>query len=289
MISEGIFLRLGRKGFVVNKLLIPEHPIFILPTLAQKIGLYEAIFLQQLHYWLTKSNHLYDGRHWVYNSIESWHEQLPFISVSTIRRVIKKLEEEKILLTGNFNSSKLDRTKWYTIDYEALESLLGDEDKSSDQCEQMNHHVGSHDSFNVNTPIPETTTEKKEEEEDNARENEHQKENISPYSFFEQNGFGTIGSYIAEKIIYWCEDLSDELVIEAMKLAIEYDAKNWAYIESILRYWHNKGYQTVRDVHSARKAYRERLVKKPHDHRMNHPTPPSDLEYDINAGEDDDT
>lgn len=298
---------------MVSKLLINEYPIFVLPTLAEKVGVYEAIFLQQLHYWLNKSEHVYDGRRWVYNSMESWHNQFPFISVSTIRRIIKKLEEEKIILTGNFNRYKMDRTKWYTIDYEALDSLFQDEqieepelpqttskvdhndepmNQSPNQTDHMANNARPHDLPNMTAPIPDTTSEitsDKKEEEENARKNEPHSKNINPYTFFEQNGFGTIGGYIAEKIKYWCEDLSEELVVEAMKLAVEYGAKHWSYVESILRYWFDKGYETVNDVHAARKAFKERLSQKQtHTYRPIPSTPPNDTEYDMNAGEVDD-
>ncbi|MFZ3590036.1 DnaD domain protein [Bacillus sp. DJP31] len=42
----------------------------------------------------------------------------------------------------------------------------------------------------------------------------------NPYQLFEKNGFGTLSSCLAEKIEAWCNDQNDELVIEAMKLAL---------------------------------------------------------------------
>ena len=56
----------------MNKLLISEQPLQVLPGLAAKIGLNEAIFLQQLHYWLVKSKHEHDELRWVYNTYEEW-------------------------------------------------------------------------------------------------------------------------------------------------------------------------------------------------------------------------
>ena len=49
-------------------LLLNENPLIIMPTLAVHIGLNEAIVLQQVHYWLLKSDKLEDGRKWTYNS-----------------------------------------------------------------------------------------------------------------------------------------------------------------------------------------------------------------------------
>jgi len=54
------------------KLLINENPLQVLPGLAKMIGLNEAIFLQQLHYWLDKSAHNLDERRWIYNTAAGW-------------------------------------------------------------------------------------------------------------------------------------------------------------------------------------------------------------------------
>jgi len=37
-----------------SSLLIAVPPLIVLPTLATLVGLNEAIFLQQLHYWLLR-------------------------------------------------------------------------------------------------------------------------------------------------------------------------------------------------------------------------------------------
>ena len=101
-------------------LLVPESPLMVLPGLALVVGLNEAIILQQLHYWLRKSAHFQDGRPWVYNTYEQWTEQFPFWSVDTVKRAIKSLEERGIVLASNYNKHPMDRTKWYSIDYDRL-------------------------------------------------------------------------------------------------------------------------------------------------------------------------
>ncbi len=46
-----------------SSLLIEESPLQVLPSLAKAIGLNEAIFAQQLHYWLRgKSGKEHDGK-----------------------------------------------------------------------------------------------------------------------------------------------------------------------------------------------------------------------------------
>lgn len=112
---------------VIHKFLLDEEPLIVLPSLARVIGLNEAIFIQQLHYWLRKSKHNRDGRKWVFNTYENWLDQFKFWSLATLRRVIGTLEERKLVLTTDlYNRSKSDKTKWYSIDYEALAFWVGD-------------------------------------------------------------------------------------------------------------------------------------------------------------------
>lgn len=107
----------------MSNLLIDDYPILVLPNLATEIGLNEAIVLQQMHYWLKKSNHNYDGRRWIYNSFPEWQKHFPFWSVMTIKRAVYSLEKQNLLYVGNYNKAKFDKTKWYSINYEKLEGM----------------------------------------------------------------------------------------------------------------------------------------------------------------------
>ena len=102
-------------------LLISEPPLQVLPSLAVKIGLNEAIILQQVHYWLLKSNNIRDGYKWVYNSYSEWNKQFPFFSRNTMIRAFNSLERQGYLISANYNKAKFDKTKWYRIDYRKLE------------------------------------------------------------------------------------------------------------------------------------------------------------------------
>ena len=113
----------------MSNLLLNEVPLMCQPSLATKIGLNEAIFIQQLHYWLNRSTNYIDNRIWVYNTIDDWHKQFPFWSITTIRRIITSLEKKKLIITANYNKINIDRTKWYTINYSALDELENKDDE----------------------------------------------------------------------------------------------------------------------------------------------------------------
>jgi hypothetical protein len=108
----------------MGKMLIEESPLLVSPTLAKTIGLNESIVLQQIHYWLqvkeSTGKDFIDGHYWVYNSYRQWNEQFPFWHKDTVKRTFQHLEDNGLLISGNFNTKKFDRTKWYTINYDAL-------------------------------------------------------------------------------------------------------------------------------------------------------------------------
>ncbi|MGG3468996.1 conserved phage C-terminal domain-containing protein [Neobacillus pocheonensis] len=140
----------------MSKLLINEHPIMIIPSLAMKIGLYEAAVLQQMHYWVTSSKHEIGGRKWIFNTYKDWHHQFPFWSESTIKRAIRSLENQGLLLSDNFNRLKLDKTKWYTIDYGKVGVL---ENHPAGLADLSSHADSPIEASSENKAIPETTSE----------------------------------------------------------------------------------------------------------------------------------
>lgn len=75
-----------------SKLITPESPLLVPPLLAAKIGLSEAIILQQIHYYCLVSKHIkQDGRRWFWKTLNDWGHSIPFLSISTIRRAIALL------------------------------------------------------------------------------------------------------------------------------------------------------------------------------------------------------
>jgi hypothetical protein len=109
-----------------SHLLIDESPLQVLPSLAVKIGLNEAIILQQLHYWLNnKSNPgiVEDGYKWVYNSYLDWKGNFPFWSTHTIQRTILGMEKQGLVVSRQFESHKWNQRKAYRIDYDKLDEL----------------------------------------------------------------------------------------------------------------------------------------------------------------------
>ncbi len=107
----------------MNNHLLEKGTLMIETSLAKELGLNKAVFIRQLHYWLLKSKHIKDGKKWVFNTLEQWLEQFPFWSRSTLLRIIKDLEKDKYIFTKQYDKNLLNRTNWYTINYEKIEEL----------------------------------------------------------------------------------------------------------------------------------------------------------------------
>lgn len=87
--------------------------------LAEKYGILEALLLNYFKFWIQKNEandvHFHDGFYWTYNSIKAFCDLFPYASTKMIRNALDHLEEEGLLMTGNFNKSPFDQTKWYAL------------------------------------------------------------------------------------------------------------------------------------------------------------------------------
>lgn len=132
--------------------LFDEHPLVIDKELAKVIGLNEAVVLQQVNYWLHgKHAKRIEGRLWTYNSMKKWNEQFPFWGLNTVKRTFSSLEKDGLLIVGNYNKYKFDKTKWYSIDEEKLTNRMAQ--NGSMESTKM----GRSDWPKMGQPIPDTT------------------------------------------------------------------------------------------------------------------------------------
>lgn len=105
-----------------------DDSIVVIKLLAYQIGLNESIVLKQIIDWVDLNKktgrNLKDGLYWTYNTYDDLHDQLPFFSVSTIRRIIRKLELSGVLISSeNYNKMRKDKTKWYTYNLDNLSNM----------------------------------------------------------------------------------------------------------------------------------------------------------------------
>ena len=86
---------------------------------AKEHGVNEAIMYQYFSYWIAKNKandkHFYDGYTWTYNSQKALTELFPFWNRAKIQRIISSLENQGLLIKGNYNQLSYDRTMWYAL------------------------------------------------------------------------------------------------------------------------------------------------------------------------------
>src|SRR5690606_38311048 len=109
----------------MSNMLIPEMPLSYSPSLAIELGSTEAaVFLQQLHFWLTVSQHHHDGKTWAYNTQDQCVALMRgTVSKSTVKRIVKGLRDRELIITMSLHSNKWNHTNFFTINYEKLGSL----------------------------------------------------------------------------------------------------------------------------------------------------------------------
>lgn len=109
-----------------NDLLLAEPPLVILVELAVRVGLDEAIIMQQLRYWLADERKppIRDGQRWVCPRDIDFFAPMTHRSLAILEKVLRRLEQAGLVRASDrYNAMPGDRTKWYTLDFEAIEQL----------------------------------------------------------------------------------------------------------------------------------------------------------------------
>jgi len=95
--------------------------------IAKKYGVHCAILLNHFCFWIEKNKannkHFYDGHFWTYNSTKAMAELFPYMTERQISYSVKKLIDEGLLITGNYNDQGRDRTLWYALTDKAIAIL----------------------------------------------------------------------------------------------------------------------------------------------------------------------
>lgn len=137
-------------------------------SLAVKYGVNEAIMISNMQFWIQKNKanktHFYDNHYWTYNSVNAFIELFPFWTEKQIRSILEKLQEKGVLIKGNYNKNKYDKTSWYAFADEDL--FLNNNTKSSepsrkfDLPKQANQFAqnGVHPFAQMGRPIPDINT-----------------------------------------------------------------------------------------------------------------------------------
>lgn len=251
---------------MMNNLLINEPPLQVLPSLVIELGNTDkAIILQQIHYWLQRSNNIVDGHRWIYNSAHEWQKQFPWLTEKTIQRYLKSLVDDGWLISGNYNKAKFDRTKWYRIRYDRLDKNvqalgLSVPTIGPDSTNRMGLSVPT----NTNR-LPETTTEI--DDDDTAKP-------ISKIIGLWQENFGMPNSIIMtdlqEDLNEWGYDLLNYAIHRMLESGATYN-RPYQYLNRILSNYRSYGITTIAKAKQADEKRDAELATKANSHSKNKP------------------
>ena len=245
----------------MSNLLLDDRPLVIQPKLIELLrDPTEAIILQQIHYWLLKNMNIKDGYSWVYNSVKDWNKQFKWLSEPTLKRKFKSLEDKGLLITGNYNKAKFDRTKWYRIDYDALDEMIHAKYQNDTTIVSKRYNaryqndttntIEYTENNNIDTTTTTDTTEIK-----------------IIYEFWKSN-IGSLSPYLYREIrtIYndWKEVSKQpkEMILESIKMAIEKDIKNINYIKIILKRWYDNRIYSLKDLEKDQEQFEKNKESK---------------------------
>lgn len=87
--------------------------------LAKRYGVNTAVLFENIGYWIKQNEangtNFYDGTYWTFNSRRAYRELFPYMSERQIDSAFRKLIDDGLLKTGNYNKLAYDRTLWYAL------------------------------------------------------------------------------------------------------------------------------------------------------------------------------
>jgi len=87
--------------------------------IAIKYSMQIAVWIQNLAFWtennLSLNKNIHDGLCWSYATLESLGDTFPYMSKSQRETMINNSINEGLVIKGNYNQTKYDRTVWYAL------------------------------------------------------------------------------------------------------------------------------------------------------------------------------
>lgn len=191
-----------------------EHHFNI--EIAKKYDIVTAVLLNNFEYWTAKNEanekNYFDGRYWTYNSKSAFCELFPYLTARQIDYALNKMIKDGLIISGNYNENKYDRTLWYAIT---------DFGKCILQNCQMEETKLQNDIYNSNI-INENDTDKKP---NNKNNKENIKENIEVLDYLNEKA-GTHYKPVESNLKFINARLKD-YTIEDLKSVVDKKVAEW--------------------------------------------------------------
>lgn len=129
-----------------------EHSFNV--DVAKEYGVHSAILLNNIAFWCLKNKangtNEHDGHFWTYNSKKAFSELFPYMTARQIDYALKRLIDEGILITGNYNANAYDRTLWYAVTKKGFSIL---QNCTMDETQSLNGHAENVQPIPDNKPV----------------------------------------------------------------------------------------------------------------------------------------
>lgn len=114
----------------------------------------------------------------------------------------------------------------------------------------------------ANVPDSDTDTESVSDSESDTDVNDSCVDGLQEVVDFYENNIGLLSPYGLETLSDYAKEMPNDLIILAMKKAVEADKRTIQYIKGILNNWHKKGIKTVLDAEKEDKQFRAKQENK---------------------------
>ncbi|WP_079480591.1 DnaD domain-containing protein [Halobacillus salinus] len=170
---------------------------------------------------------------------EDWFRKDKEITRQVVRTTLSKLEKLDFLTKQS--------TKQYTLVTIVNYGFYQEDDQPDNQVSNQsltNSQPSLNQALTTNKNVKNVKNDKELYDDEKRTEN--------PHTFYEQN-FGILKPFVIQSITEWCTEMSDELVLASMKVALRNNKISFGYCEAILKDWQSKGVQTLEDARAAQR------------------------------------
>ena len=129
------------------------------PGVAIDYDVTTAIVVHHMHFWISRNKanqvNFRDDRTWMYQTIENMAAAFPYWSEAQVRRAIEKAISQGVIIKGNYNNTKYDRTCWYAFKNEEKFGILRNRKVRITKSSSQENEIGE--------PIQDTKTDTEKE------------------------------------------------------------------------------------------------------------------------------
>ncbi|MCA1021818.1 Lin1244/Lin1753 domain-containing protein [Halobacillus litoralis] len=155
--------------------------------------------------------------------------------------------------TKSEKAKKAAEARWN----KARQNKDSDKQKENEKAQAMQPHSKRNAQA---MPKGKESKEKESKSINTAEEERASSEN--PYTVYEDN-YGIIKPILKDTIDSWCDDLSDDIVIAAMKLGYKKGGRTFGYVEEILKEWTDQQLKSLDEVRTYENHKRDKKKTVP--------------------------